>query len=936
MSPVVPPAQASALQFGPYLVYPQARLILEGGRPLRLGRRALDVLLVLLEHAGEVVGKQQLMARVWPGQALDEGNLRVHMAALRKALGDDQDGRRYIATVAMRGYSFVAPLSRVAAAAPLPLAAEHNLPPRRNRLQGREQAVAEVLAQLRRTRAVTLVGCGGIGKTSVALQVAEQALGRYRDGVRLLDLAALQDARPLGSTLAALLGLAGQAGASLESLCRQVGDRQMLLLIDNCEHLAEACAHLLEALLAAAPQVHVLLTSRERLRAAGESVYALAPLACPPEEVEELSAALAYPAFALLLERLRNVDEGFAPSGAELPLLLRLCRRLDGLPLAIELAASQLARRGAGAARLLDGAGCLDCQNALPRPRHQDLRATLDWSYASLPAAEQACLRRLALFCAGFSLDCAAALLGHAEEQGAAGMLLSQLAAKSLLAVEAGDDGLAYRLLEPTRLYALEKLTATGELHAARAAHLALCLARLQRAQEDWPQLPTRQWLQCHARWLPDLRAALNWGLDSAVRHPLAIRLAACSAPLWQELSLLHEYGCYVARALQLLGARLADEEPASLQLAIQLELALGNCSYHAQAPVAPAAEAFQSAMYLARRTGDSLAELQALSGQVAVDLCAGRYQQALELSERFAQLSQGQGEELELSALRLQVLALHFSGDQLQALPLAETVLQRLLAQAQRPNRFAACMGVQYDQRVASLTILARILWLRGQPQQAEARVRQALELACALQHPPSILYCLATAGCVIAHYNGDTALAHARLQLMFDVSLRHAVPLFTGWAQHYAGALRYEGLPPPEAPAPGLVRDIVMTLAAQWPSAGAAPLIRASTGAVGWCAAEQLRNEACQLLQGGGQEACAAAEGLLLRALTLARRQGALAWELRSATTLAELWGEQGREARALELLEPLCGPSGDAAEGPDLRTARACLARLARGAA
>lgn len=200
-----------AIHFGPYRIYPGQRLVMEADQPLRLGRRAMDILLILLEHAGNVVSKQELIAGVWPKSVVEDINLRVHMAALRKALGDGQAGQRYIVTVAQRGYSFVAPYSlehiEQLPANEAPTPSGHNLPVRRTRMIGRQPLIDSLVLQLSRQRFITLVGSGGIGKTTVALRVAEQLIGRYRDGIRLLDLAPINDPLMVAAHLATLLEL---------------------------------------------------------------------------------------------------------------------------------------------------------------------------------------------------------------------------------------------------------------------------------------------------------------------------------------------------------------------------------------------------------------------------------------------------------------------------------------------------------------------------------------------------------------------------------------------------------------------------------------------------------------------------------------------------------------------------------------------------------
>lgn len=912
----------TVLHFGPYQIYPSTRVILEAGRPLRLGQRALDILLALLEHAGQVVSKRELLARAWPGQDIDEGNLRVHMTALRKALGDGQNGRRFIVTVALRGYSFVEPVRTSAQATLAPdnhQSTDHNLPPRRNRLLGREAELERLLAELPQRRCVSLVGCGGIGKTSLALQAAERFIGQYPHGIRLLDLTQLQDARPLNSTLASALGMAGLANESLERICTQVADRKMLLLIDNCEHLIEAAAHLVECLLRHAPQIHILATSRESLRATGEYILPLRPLGCPPAQVGSVEDALAYPAVALLIERTKEAHEDYQLHPEDLPRVGEICRRLEGIPLALELAAGHLGQADGSIDALLQD-GYLDLP--LRSDRHEHLRAMLDWSYALLRPVEQSCLRRLSVFRGGFTLASIAAVLDQPADLGAAFVLANHLTAKSLLTTEIRGDEVTYRLLEPTRLHALEKLQAAGELHEARERHLQRCENVMQAAQDEWEKSASQGWLQRHSPWLAEVRAALDWGLHAEVRHPLAIQLAACSSPLWQELSLLHEYGPYVSAALALLSA----EPASSLALALRLELALGNTTYH-DVRNRQADEAFQSARFLAQQIGDRDGELTALSGGLAVLLWAGQYQQAAEQSRHFDRLSSDQGEMLATSALRLKVLALHYSGNQLQAQAVGEEVLQRLERQS-RANRFAPCLGVQYDQQVASLATQARTLWLRGLPEQAERMAAQAIELACEIDHSASIAYSLAVAGCVIAFHNGELDKARQRVRQMIEVAERHRVPLFTDWARHYAWAMQFDESAGATAPAVGLVRDILQTLGGRPLPSDQAQLMRARTGAAGWCAAEILRNEATALQQRGDRESLLGAEVLLTRALALAQEQGALAWELRSATCLAELWSAQGKREPAQQLLAPVYQRFTEGFDAPDQRRARHCL--------
>ena len=943
-----------ALGFGPYRIHPGQRLVLEGEQPLRLGRRAMDILLILLAHAGEVVSKQQLMAGVWPDSVVEDINLRVHMAALRKALGDGQAGQRYIITVAQRGYSFVAPvLPQSMEERPMGDAGgRHNLPLRRTRMLGRQALVDSLMTQLPRQRCITLVGPGGIGKTTVALRVAEQLIGHYRDGIRLVDLAPLNDPRLICSHLAALLDLALPEGDPLAALVNGLQQRQMLLLLDNCEHLIDAVAMLSESILRGAPKVHILATSRESLRAEGEFVQRLDSLEYPLMNATlNRQQALEYSALQLFIERATAAQESFELSDAQLPQAIEICHRLDGIPLALELAAAQVAELGLeGLLSQLQGRlPPLAAGNQSSLERHFTLRATLDWSFNLLDPCEQTCLRRLGVFCGGFTLESAAAVIvGQQIDPGVVFVSITQLVAKSLLSVEVGDEEVFYRLLDTTRRYALEKLEHAAECEETRERHAERCLALMQQAQSDWEMTPTALWIERYARGLEDLRAALDWSLNGVGPGSLGIRLTAASAPLWQELSLLKEYGGYVRRALSLL-----DELGAPCpRLKISLKLALGSACYHTWGGTPETIQAFVEARQLAIEHDDVAGQLRAVSGHMAVNLSCGHYRMALAQSEHFDRLGVHGDPLLSLSTHRLRVLALHYAGDQPQARIHAEQVLQRM-AHSGHVNRFTHGFGVQYDQSVASLTVLARVLWMQGLPEQAWHSARLALDIAVQIDHGTSICYTLALASCLIAHYNGDQQNARALLQLLLEQSQKHSVLLFNTWARHYAQVIDTQTSTPMPKDSSGLIREIMVTLDDRF--VDDALFERALSGDAGWSTAEILRARAAALLKDdpdcldgalreqarshrdfgctrnpceselAREETLKEAEALLQQSLTIARSQGALAWELRSATSLAQLWQRQSRSQEALDLLTPIYQRFTEGYATPDLRKVR-----------
>ncbi|PTS98708.1 transcriptional regulator, partial [Pseudomonas sp. HMWF006] len=574
--------------------------------------------------------------------------------------------------------------------------------------------------------------------------------------------------------------------------------------------------------------------------------------------------------------------------------------------------------------------------------RHVTLRATLDWSFNLLSQCEQTCLRRLSVFCGGFTLESAAAVIGGQHIlPGEVFGSITQLVAKSLLNVEVGDEEVFYRLLDTTRRYALEKLDHVAELDETRQRHAERCLVLMQQAQSAWEHTPTLVWIERYARGLEDLRAALDWSLNGAGPALLAIELAAISAPIWQELSLLKEYGGYVRQALALLEQ--ADKPCPRLQIA--LKLALGSACYHTWGGTPETIEAFASAHALAQQHGDVAGQLRAVSGHMAVNLSCGQYRAALAQSEQFDRLGPHGDPLLSLSAHRLRVLALHYAGDQPQARIHAEQVIQSM-TQSGHLNRFTHGFGVQYDQSVASLTVLARVLWMQGFPVQAWHTARQALNIAVQIDHGTSICYTLALASCLIAHYNGDRQNAQALLQMLLEQSQKHSVLLFHTWARHYAQVIEPDSATPLPADDSGLIKEIMVTLDGRF--VDDALLERARSGDAGWSTAEILRVRAQRLLD---EQRCpvdhpgeparegvqantdntAEAEKILHQALSVARAQGALAWELRSATSLAQLWQRQNRCHDALDLLNPVYQRFTEGYATPDLRKVRLLLNEL-----
>ncbi len=336
-----------ALAFGPYLLLRSQKALLENGRAVRLGSRALDLLIALAERAGEVVSKNELVKYAWPDTFVEDSNLRVHVAALRKILGDGDEKSRYIINVAGRGYSFVAPVSLINPPAGAPLKSEPTsqdvLPSLLTRVVGRDQIIDDVSRQVAQSRLVTIVGPGGVGKTTVSVAVAERLAESMRPRICFVDLSAIQDPSQVPSALATVVGISAQTHDPIASLIACLVDVRILFVLDNCEHVIGNVTELVERIMCATQMVKFLATSREPLLAQGEQVCNLPPLASPPES-SALSArrAFKYPAVQLFVERAISSLDSFALTDANASDVAAICRRLDGIPLAIELVAARV------------------------------------------------------------------------------------------------------------------------------------------------------------------------------------------------------------------------------------------------------------------------------------------------------------------------------------------------------------------------------------------------------------------------------------------------------------------------------------------------------------------------------------------------------------------------------------------------------------------
>jgi predicted ATPase/DNA-binding winged helix-turn-helix (wHTH) protein len=540
------------LTFGRFRVLPERREVLADGWPIKLGGRAFDVLMALIEARGAVVSKEALMARVWPGRIIEENSLAAQIAALRAAFEAE---RELIRTVSGRGYQFTGEIRVVpaspggavgaVAAQPASVPPPTNVPEPVSELIGREEELSEILNLVTTHRLVTLTGAGGIGKTTLALALARELRPHFADGVWLAEFSALADPGLVPATVAAAVGLElGGGEASAQRVAQALADRRLLLVLDTCEHVIAAAAAMAEAILGAGSALHIIATSREPLRAGSEWVYPVQPLAVPAVDVAADDDPLRYGAVRLFIERARAEEPHFAPDRRLMAIIVAICRRLDGVPLAIELAAARAAALGieALAARLDDRFRLLTGGRRMAPPRHQALRATHDWSYELLAEPERVILRHLAVFAGPFSLEAAAAVAASPElsvPDVIEGLL--GLVAKSLVVAEGEGAVARYRLLDTTRAYALEKLGESGERQQLGRRHAEYYRELFERAEAELEARPAAEWVADYGRQIDNARAALDWAFAPAGDASIGVALATTAVPLWMHLSLMDE-----------------------------------------------------------------------------------------------------------------------------------------------------------------------------------------------------------------------------------------------------------------------------------------------------------------------------------------------------------------------------------------------------------
>jgi predicted ATPase/DNA-binding winged helix-turn-helix (wHTH) protein len=924
------------------------------GTPVILGQRAFEIVEALALAGGQLVTKDDLMERVWPGAIVGENTLHVHISALRKALGPD---RGMLKTSSGRGYrllgSWAVRHNEMSEAPPAPKpsgqAPEHapsNLPVMVSELIGRSMAVQRVCDLVSAYRVVTLTGVGGMGKTTLAIKAARRLLAEFEHGAWLVELASLSDAALVPSAVAAVLGLklSGEQ-ATPESLARAIGDRHLLLVLDNCEHLMDAVATLVETLMQLCPRATVLATSREVMRIQGESVYRVPALDVPAPGEEAPDSILKCSAVELFVARAKVLDAAFLPQPEDLPSIAEICRRLDGIPLAIEFAASRAAFVGTQqvAAGLRDRFALLTSGRRTAVAQHRTLRAALDWSYQLLSKEEQRLLRHLSVFPAGFTFEAAQAVGGRARADQALIEELSSLVSKSLCERIDPTSPARWRLLETIRAYGLEKLTEDGEYQSAvrrHAEHFRDLISPIAVSPRAW--LSRDDVAPC-IREIDNVRGALDWAFSSDGDAEIGARLTVAFAPIWQVLSLMGECRDRVER---MLATRPADADLGQtgewrmwIAYAHSLAMTLG--------PIERTRTVVKKAIDVAGGVDDAQLQAGLLYAQWSVEFMSSHHGAALASAQRLAEVTPRGGDAMRLAGDRVLGTSLLYAGK----LADAQDSLQRVVDLYVTPSDGHNPLLFVYDQRVLARARLARVLSLRGYLDRAYEEARSSFEAARSSGAGITVCWVLQDALCPIALMRGDMAGAEAAAAALSDWAGRMNATLWKTMAAGWRGKLLIE-----HGEAARGIELISQTLGAcertGWrmcyvqflahlaeslaglgylDEAGGRlgrAIAWADRHGEGWYQAELVRIKGELMLQQSKGQLAIEAEDCFRTANDIAREQGALFWELRIAVSLARLRMTQGRHDEVRQLLAPVYDRFTEGFATPVLRAARTLL--------
>lgn len=768
------------VQFGPFVLKSGRRTLTRDGNPVTLGSRAMDILACLTSNAGRLLTNAEIIRHAWPDTFVDETNLRVHISAIRRALGDTKRESVYVTNVPGRGYTFIAEVTRKthSAAETRPANAARIVPVERRanpKLFGRASVVERLSELLLDARLLTIVGPGGIGKSAVARAV----LGRSSAEVVWVDLAELSSGELISTEVASKLDIPPRNDDIDGVISGVLEGRDIVIVLDSCEHVVDEAAHFVESILGRTAFPRFLATSREPLRSVGEWVHRLSPLDMP-ETGTTVAEAMESPAVQLFVERAAACRGGYKLSDDDVSHVVELCQQVDGIALAIELAAARMDTMSAKtlSKSLKESFRVLSRGRRTALLRHQTLRATLDWSYFVLTPKEQKAIQQLSIFRGWFTADAASAVLGHPDE------VVEDLVSKSLVVAEPLSDTTRYRLLDTTRFYAVEKLLESGQ-YSSVMSRLAEYLSDLfEMSEQDLYSASTEDWCHDFAQHVASLRLALDWAFEPGGDQMVGVRLTVAALPLLFRLSLLDECLGWVTKAIAYLDAHPDLDE----QRRMKLYTALGWPQMQSTHVPEKGADAWAAVLRIAERLGNIDYQLRALWAMWVDAINRAEPQLGLQFAHRFATVAAGSTDPADnVVAKRIMGATLHWLGRHAQSRELLEEMIIEYDAlPTGHTTRF------QFDQRITARIILARDLWVLGEGDRALAEAQSSVEKAISIGHELSLTNVLAEAACPLALLEGRLDLARHYIALLKDHTKSLSLDVWNSYARCFEAEVK------------------------------------------------------------------------------------------------------------------------------------------------
>ncbi len=913
-----------------------------------IGGRAFEIIAELAGAANEVVTRDHLLERVWPDVTVGETAIDVHISAIRKALGPH---RGMLKTISGRGFRLggtwtVHTSDAPPLLSPLPrTGGSTNLVKAVTNLIGRAASLEYLQQACSAWRIVTLTGPGGIGKTVLAIELARTLLPAFDAGVWLTELVSLADPNLVALAVAEAIGLPLTGGpVSADMVARGIGQRRLLLVLDNCEHLIDAAAQLVETIVRNAPHVVVLATSRETLRINGERVYHVPPLDVPQYDADPAAEILGNSAVQFFLSRAEALHMPSLRDEQNLRLIARICRRLDGMPLAIEFAAARAASLGLSrvASGLADRFALLTTGRRTALPRHQTLRAVLDWSYALLSDDERLLLHRLAIFSGGFALNAACAVMqDHSPTQ--VGDWISNLVEKSLVTFDRSAPGERWRLLETVRAYAMDKLISSDE-HPLTARHHAAYFQDFFATFDPHadPEGGGEE-LSGYSREVDNLRAALAWAFFTSGDETLGVSLAVAAVDFWLAASLLDECIDWTSKAL-------ARPDGVGQEQEMVLRSGLGQSLIYTEGGTSATYTNLTRALSLAEALGSIEHQRRAAHSLWQISLRSLELRRALQLSRRYAELARS---DTNLAAARTANLMVGMSLVYLAEYIEASSLLEQAAHDYSVAQRRRDMPSFGINEPASAFGHLSPCLLSRGLIDGAVRAAERSIEEAERVGEPVALCLALARPAAHLFPEIGAFDTADRHIAAMLEQAERHALPTFHGVAVCAKGRVLFmRGHPAAGVAAlrTGLAQfEATGYRSFQTPVRGyfAEALTAAGNVDEGLAEVEAALRFAeqtdymhyiPQLLCVHGrlialrQPDDTAAEQIFRRAIDLARGQQALYWELRAALSLAECWNMQSRRKEAHALLAPICNRFTEGFTAPVLMRANALLQAIA----